>query len=155
MLLEGRTIVVSDRDSGLARAVIAACEREGATVTSAMDHVDCLVLLCSDSNTSDLRARIETEVYAPLELTKHAVPLMKAQGRGSIVFVNATADAAAWGALYTGVQVLAKELGPANVRVNTVVPAAGEPPDTVADVVVFFASDLSAIVTGQSLVVSG
>jgi NAD(P)-dependent dehydrogenase (short-subunit alcohol dehydrogenase family) len=119
------------------------------------ERVDCLVLVCTDSNVADLRARIEAEVFGPLELTKQAVGPMKAQGRGSIVFVNATADPAVWGALYTGVQVLAKELGPANVRVNTVVPAADESPDKVADVVVFFASDLSAIVTGQSLVVSG
>ena len=60
-------------------------------------------------------------------------------------------DAAAKGALLTAVHVLAKELGRARIRVNSVVPGAAAAPDAVADAVVFFASDLSAVVTGQTL----
>jgi NAD(P)-dependent dehydrogenase (short-subunit alcohol dehydrogenase family) len=126
---------------------------------------------------------------------------MRAQRRGSIVFVNSMSIrviepmmggyAASKGALLTAARTLARELGPDGVRVNSVVPGyiwsakmeayfrrlaadRGVPyeavhedvasrtalhhiPDSaeVADAVVFFASDLSRAVTGQSLDVNG
>jgi NAD(P)-dependent dehydrogenase (short-subunit alcohol dehydrogenase family) len=125
---------------------------------------------------------------------------MKAQGGGSIVFINSMVIrkilpnqggyAASKGALMTAAQVLAKELGPHRIRVNSVVPGwmwgpsvegwfemrakqgpsvqeqydaiakdiplgMIPPDDDVANAVVFFASDLSAVVTGQSLDVNG
>jgi NAD(P)-dependent dehydrogenase (short-subunit alcohol dehydrogenase family) len=139
-------------------------------------------------------------VASSLQLTKEVIAPMKAQGGGSIVFINSMiirkilpyqgGYAASKGALMTAAQVLAKELGPHRIRVNSVVPgwmwgpsveglfemrAKGgpsvqeqydtiakdiplgviPPDDDVANAVVFFASDMSAVVTGQSLDVNG
>ena len=120
------------------------------------------------------RRDLDAGVFAALHLARAAIPPMRAERHGSIVFVNASvlrgaaarqgAHAAASGALLTAAQVLARELGPANIRVNTIVPlpsddgrpaAPGPLPnvddDAGADAIVFLASDLAAVVTGQSL----
>jgi NAD(P)-dependent dehydrogenase (short-subunit alcohol dehydrogenase family) len=117
---------------------------------------------------------LETMLFAALDLVHAAIPPMRAAGRGAIVFVNSpllrepaigqTPQVAAAGALLTAAQVLARELGPANIRVNTLVPRPddlastatgpthGEPAgNPAADAIVFLASDLAAAVTGQSL----
>ena len=136
-----------------------------------------------------------------MELAKAIVPLMKEQSGGSIVFVNSMVIrkpsplqggyAISKGGLLTAAQVLASELGPHKIRVNSVVPgwmwgasvkglfdmlamggdttveaeyarrtenmALGEMPTDgdVANAIVFFASDLSSAITGQSLDVNG
>src|SRR5207244_3694740 len=136
-----------------------------------------------------------------LELTQAVIPVMKEQGGGSIVFVNSQivrkvlprqgGYAVSKGALLTAAQVLAKELGRHQIRVNSVVPgwmmgpgvewllqdrahragntvedqyqvvasemALGRIPtdEECAGAVVFFASDLSKVITGQSLDVNG
>jgi NAD(P)-dependent dehydrogenase (short-subunit alcohol dehydrogenase family) len=115
------------------------------------------------------RRELDTTLFGSLQLARAAIPPMRAARRGSIVFVSAGvlrepavqqgARAAAYGALLTASQVLARELGPADIRVNTIVPrpadlasTVGEPAsDAAADAVVFLASDLAAVVTGQSL----
>jgi NAD(P)-dependent dehydrogenase (short-subunit alcohol dehydrogenase family) len=147
------------------------------------------------------RKIFEVNVFGSLGLTKAVLPQMKAQGGGSIVFINSMVMrkplplqggyAASKGALMTAAQVLAKELGAYHIRVNSVVPgwmlgppvemylemmatANGSsrddeyaklaadiplgiiPPDEdCANAVVFFASDLSAVITGQALDVNG
>lgn len=157
--------------------------------------------LFEDADLDTWRALIDTNVLGTLRLTDAAIPVMKDAGRGSIVFVSSMivrkpvarqgGYAASKGALLTAAQVLAKELGPHGIRVNTVVPgwmwgpsveryfemrarrdgttveaqreavttqiALGRIPtdDECADAVVFFASDLSCVVTGQSLDVNG
>ncbi|MFN8037396.1 MAG: SDR family oxidoreductase [Acidimicrobiia bacterium] len=78
------------------------------------------------------RKTYEVNVFGPLQLTQYVVPSMKARGGGSIVFVNSMsarkirpfegAYSTSKGALLVAVQALAKELGPANIRVNTVAP---------------------------------
>ena len=126
---------------------------------------------------------------------------MKAQGSGSIVFVNSMiirkvlplqgGYATSKGALMTAAQVLAKELGPHGIRVNSIVPGwmwgpsvegyfemlesrrasrcrssttrsrrtsrsgRSRPTTTARTRSVFFASDLSAVITGQALDVNG
>jgi NAD(P)-dependent dehydrogenase (short-subunit alcohol dehydrogenase family) len=144
---------------------------------------------------------MDVNLFGSLQLTKAAIPTMKGQGAGSIVFVNSMivrkilplqgGYATSKGALLTAAQVLAKELGPHHIRVNSIVPGwmwgpsvqgyfrmmqtqtgrptqeqydeiaaqipLGEiPPDEdCANAVVFFASDLSSVVTGQALDVNG
>src|SRR5207244_10515989 len=159
MLLRDKVVVTS----GPAEAIAAACAREGATVVPAADtgwdRVDCLVHVLAggeqprfeDADLAQWRAQVEADVFGPLHVTSAAVAPMKGHGGGSIVFVNALPDGAARAALLTGVHVLAKELGPDKIRVNTVVPGPRAHDDGVADAVVFFASDLSTIVTGQTL----
>ena len=136
-----------------------------------------------------------------LKLCQAIIPAMKAQGGGSIVMINSmiirdvlptmAAYAASKGALLAAARGLARELGPAGIRVNSVLPgyiwgpslegyfahqarerdvdpkviydevasqiALGRIPnsDEIAGAVVFFASDLSRVVTCQSLDVNG
>lgn len=85
-----------------------------------------------DSSTADWRRIFDVNVFGALQLTRAAVAPMKRQGSGSVVFINsmstriieplAGAYAASKGALMIAAQTLAKELGPSNVRVNSVVP---------------------------------
>jgi len=144
---------------------------------------------------------MDVNLFGSLQLTGEVIEPMKAAGGGSIVFVNSMITrkvlplqggyATSKGALLTAAQVLAKELGPHRIRVNSVVPGymwgpsveiylkileqqdgrpaqqhydeiashiplGFIPPDEdCANAVVFFASDLSAVVTGQSLDVNG
>jgi NAD(P)-dependent dehydrogenase (short-subunit alcohol dehydrogenase family) len=173
-------------------------------------RVDCLVNSAfkpdvyqrfEDVDLDAWRGIFEVNVFGSLQLTQAVIPQMKAQGGGSIVFVNSMVVrkvrateggyASSKGALLTAAQVLAKELGSHKIRVNSVVPgwmwgpnvewylnflaeqqgttpqeqydrvaadiALGViPPDEeCAKAVVFFASDLSSVVTGQSLDVNG
>ena len=117
---------------------------------------------------------LDATLFPALELAHAAIPPMRAAGGGAIVFVSSPLlrepvaghgpQVAAYGALLTASQVLARELGPSNIRVNTVVPRPGEAPEgppgpspgeppgaPAADAIVFLASDLAAVVTGQSL----
>ena len=149
------------------------------------------------SDLSDWQASFQVDFFGSLRLTQVVIPPMREAGSGSIVMIGAleTRLAAermgalpiARGALMLAAQTLARELGPAGIRVNTVVPgyidgprlqsaleerakqegvtfaevrarlvtehALGRLTDAsdVADAVLFFASDLSRIVTGQSL----
>jgi NAD(P)-dependent dehydrogenase (short-subunit alcohol dehydrogenase family) len=78
------------------------------------------------------RKTYEVNVFGPLQLTQYAIPHLRARGGGSIVFVNSMsarkirpfegAYSTSKGALLVAVQAMAKELGPANIRVNTVAP---------------------------------
>jgi NAD(P)-dependent dehydrogenase (short-subunit alcohol dehydrogenase family) len=147
------------------------------------------------------REPIEVNLLGTLRLTQQVIPLMKAQGGGSIVMINSMvirdvlptmADyAASKAALMAATQGLARELGPAKIRVNSVVPGyiwgpslewyfadqakrRGITPkqvydevaaqaalrhiptsEEIAPAVVFFASDASRVITGQSLDVNG
>jgi NAD(P)-dependent dehydrogenase (short-subunit alcohol dehydrogenase family) len=185
------------------------CQRLVATAVDGFGRVDALVNnafrpdafeLFEDVDLDKWRRIFEVNVFGSLQLTKEVIAPMKAQGGGSIVFINSMiirkilpnqgGYAASKGALMTAAQVLAKELGPHRIRVNSVVPGwmwgpsvegwfemrAKEgpsvqeqydaiakdiplgvipPDDDVANAVVFFASDMSAVVTGQSLDVNG
>lgn len=147
------------------------------------------------------RRIMDVNLWGSLQLAQAAVPVMKAQGGGSIIFVNSMiirkvlplqgGYATSKGALMTAAQVLARELGPYRIRVNSLVPgwmwgpsvegyfemmeqqtgrpvdeqyaavasqiALGviPPDDECARAAVFLASDLSSMVTGQSIDVNG
>jgi len=78
------------------------------------------------------RKIMDTNLFGSLQLTKAAVPAMRARGGGSVVMVASMAArrppalqggyAISKGALLTAVRVLAGELGGAGIRVNAVVP---------------------------------
>jgi len=157
--------------------------------------------LFADVDLAAWRQIMDVNLFGSLQLTKSAIPHMRAQGGGSIVFVNSMimrkvlplqgGYATSKGALMTAAQVLAKELGPHKIRVNSIVPGwmwgpsvetyfdmmekesgkpvqesydeiaaeipLGEipPDDDCANAAVFFASDLSSVITGQALDVNG
>jgi NAD(P)-dependent dehydrogenase (short-subunit alcohol dehydrogenase family) len=195
--------VVTDitRTEDCARLVQAALDELG--------HVDVLVnnafmgdvfQLFEDVDLSAWRRIMDVNLFGSLQLTHAAIPAMKEQRSGSIVFVNSMiirkvlplqgGYATSKGALLTAAQALAKELGPHGIRVNSIVPgwmwgpnvesyfqmmeAQGKPlqqsiDEIVADIplgeipsdddcagaALFFASDLSSVITGQSLDVNG
>jgi len=202
----GRRAVIAPTDIADATQ----CEQLVARAIAELGRIDVLVHnavmhdpreLFEDVDLARWRTMFETTVFGTLQLTQAAIPQMKSQGSGSIVFVSSMivrkpvvrqgGYAATKGALFTAAQVLAKELGPSGIRVNTVVPgwmwgpsvegyfemrerrdgrtveeqraaiaatiALRDIPtdDDCADAVVFFASDLSAVITGQSLDVNG
>jgi len=143
------------------------------------------------------RAPIDVNVFGALALSQACVPHLRASGGGSIVMITTLSVknpipllagyAASKRALTTAAQVLAKELGPAKIRVNCVAPGhirgrsldeyfawiseqRGTTPAAVADeiaaqnalphlaspeeiapAVLFFASGLSRVITGQTL----
>jgi len=91
-----------------------------------------------DVDPDDFRAALEALAVAPMRWASAAVPVMKAQGAGSIVFVTSAAPlrgipnysmyAAARGAANALTVSLAKELAPAGIRVNAVAPNFVESP---------------------------
>lgn len=186
------------------------CDALAAATLDAFGAIDVLVhnafapdvfQLFEDVDLAAWRHIMDVNLFGSLQLTKAVLPAMKQQGSGSIVFVNSMimrkvlplqgGYATSKGALMTAAQVLAKELGPHKIRVNSIVPGwmwgpsvegyfkmmesqtgksmqdsydeiasqipLGEipPDDDCANAAVFFASDMSSVITGQSLDVNG
>jgi len=154
-----------------------------------------------DADLDDWRKTMEVNVFGSLTLTQQVVPIMKKQGKGAIVNINTMVErkplpmqgayGSSKGALSVATRMLAKELGPHGIRVNSVAmgwmwgpPVEGHvkmaakaqgisEEDVIADIVkdipigripddsdcanaaLFFASDLSAVVTGANLNCNG
>lgn len=202
----GRKAVVSRTDitdQGECDGLVAAC-------VDAFGGVDVVVhnafapdvfQMFEDVDLQAWRTMMDVNLFGSLQLTKSVIPVMKEQRSGSIVFVNSMivrkvlplqgGYATSKGALMTAAQVLAKELGPYKIRVNSIVPGwmwgpsvegyfkmmeaqtgktvqesydeiasaitLGEipPDDDCANAAVFFASDMSSVITGQALDVNG
>jgi NAD(P)-dependent dehydrogenase (short-subunit alcohol dehydrogenase family) len=154
-----------------------------------------------DANLDDWRKTMEVNLFGSLGLTQLVVPVMKNQGKGAIVNINTLVErkplpmqaayASSKGALTVATRMLAKELGPHGIRVNSVAmgwmwgppvegfvkgqaKATGQSVDEViaditkdipigvipddadcANAALFFASDLSAVVTGANLNCNG
>ena len=188
----------------------AQCARLVAAALGELGRVDCLVNNAFRMDTMqpfeevDLetwRKIVEVNLFGSLQLTREVVSPMRAQGGGSVVFVNSMivrkvlpnqgGYTISKAALLSAAQVLAKELGPHRIRVNSILPGAMwgpnvelwlkmradehgtsaqeeyesmaaemplgiiPPDDDVANAAVFFASDLSRVITGQALNVNG
>jgi NAD(P)-dependent dehydrogenase (short-subunit alcohol dehydrogenase family) len=186
------------------------CKRLADTARSELGRLDILVNNAfkggleppiAKANLADWRKTFDVNVFGSLALSQAAIPHMKEQGSGSIIFINSMSMriieagfgsyAASKGALMTAAQTLARELGRYKIRVNTVVPgyiwgpalefyfkhlakqrgvapadiyaevasqaALNHIPTSaeIADAVLFFASDLSRVITGQALDVNG
>ena len=182
------------------------CRGLAAAATSTFGRIDILVnnaflqppLETIETAASDTwRDAFDVNVIGSVQMTRACLPAMKAQGKGSVVFIGSMSArrirrkfgvyAATKTALMSTSATLAKELGPDGIRVNTVLPGyiwgpslewffshlaekQGRTPEEVyaevagetclnhiptsaeiADTVLFFASDLSRVVTGQSL----
>jgi len=154
-----------------------------------------------DANLDNWRATMEVNLFGSLGLTQLVVPVMKKQGKGAIVNINTLVErkplpmqaayASSKGALTVATRMLAKELGPHGIRVNSVamgwmwgppvegfvkgqakqtgqsveeviaditkdIPIGVIPDDAdCANAALFFASDLSAVVTGANLNCNG
>jgi len=227
---EGACVVLGARSSGTIREVAdeitdgggtalavptnivdpAQCARLVSAALGELGRVDCLVNNAFRMDTMqpfedvDLeiwRKIVDVNVFGSLQLTREVVAPMKAQGGGSVVFVNSMivrkvlpnqgGYTISKAALLSAAQVLAKELGPHKIRVNSILPGAMwgpnvelwlkmraeehgtteqeeyeamasemalgiiPPDDDVANAAVFFASDLSRVITGQALNVNG
>ena len=117
------------------------CERLAHATVEELGAIDVLVhnaaatsafLTFEDSDLQAWRDVMDVNLFGSLQLTKAALPAMKAQGGGSIIFVNSMivrkplplqgSYATSKGALMTTAQILAKELGTYKIRVNSMVP---------------------------------
>ena len=105
--------------------------------------VDCVVcnafaqgraygLPVEDADIDDWREAFDVNLFGTLRMVKAAIPALKRRGRGSVVLVGSQIVrrvfpgrgpyATSKAALLTAGHILAKELGPYDIRVNTVVP---------------------------------
>lgn len=186
------------------------CERLADTARAELGRLDILVHnafkgglepTIAKASLAEWRKTFDVNVFGSLALSQAAIPHMKEQNNGSIIFINSMSMriieagfgsyAASKGALMTAAQTLARELGSYGIRVNTIVPGyiwgpalefyfkhlakqRGTTPEEIyrevasraamnhiptsaeiADAVLFFASDLSRVITGQALDVNG
>ena len=186
------------------------CKRLAQRAQTEFGRIDVLVnnafdmgafIRMEDASADDLLRPIRVNLLGTMQLTHEVLPVMKAQGGGSIVMINSMIIrdvlpnmgpyGASKAALMAATQGLAREVGVHGIRVNSVVPGyiwgeslqgyfahqakqRGVDPqqvydevaastalrhlptsEEIADAVVFFASDLSRVITGQSLDVNG
>lgn len=137
-------------DGGIATAqacdltVDADCRGLVAAAVDQFGGLDCVIsnaynagpmgVTVEDADFDAWHAAFAVTFFGCMRLAKHSVPALRARGGGSIVFVNSqivrrviagrAPYATAKAALLTGAQVLAKEVGRDNIRVNSLVPGA-------------------------------
>jgi NAD(P)-dependent dehydrogenase (short-subunit alcohol dehydrogenase family) len=118
-----------------------ACARLMAAATEEFGGIDVLVNNAfrpdvfqnfEDVDLTVWRKIMDVNLFGSLQMTRAALPSMRARGGGSVVMVASMVTrqpqpgqggyAVSKGALLTATRVLASELGPSNVRVNAVVP---------------------------------
>jgi NAD(P)-dependent dehydrogenase (short-subunit alcohol dehydrogenase family) len=85
-----------------------------------------------EADVDDWREAFDVNVFGALRVVKAAIPFLKDRGGGSVIFVGSQIVrrvfagrgpyAASKAAMLTAAHVLARELGPYGIRVNTVVP---------------------------------
>ena len=82
-----------------------------------------------DADLEDWKRAYDITVFGTLRMTQEVIPHMRAAGKGAIVFVNSMIQkkplptqsgyASSKGALTAAARMLAKELGPYGIRVNS------------------------------------
>ncbi len=101
-------------------------------------RIDCLVnsaylppsfTMFEEADFAEWRSSFDVTVFGTLQLTQQCIPHMRSAGKGSIVFVNSMIQkkpiatqsgyATSKGALTVAARMLAKELGPYGIRVNS------------------------------------
>jgi NAD(P)-dependent dehydrogenase (short-subunit alcohol dehydrogenase family) len=85
-----------------------------------------------DGDLDEWRQAFDVNLFGSLRLVQAAIPALKRRGGGSVVFIGSQIVrrvfagrgpyASSKAALLTAAQVVARELGPYDIRVNTVVP---------------------------------
>lgn len=119
----------------------AQCVRLADAARASLGRIDVLVnnafvqppMQTIEENSMDVwRQAVEVNLFGSLQMTKAVIPAMKEQGSGSVVFVSSMsarttsplfgAYSATKNALMSAARTLAGELGPAGIRVNSVVP---------------------------------
>jgi NAD(P)-dependent dehydrogenase (short-subunit alcohol dehydrogenase family) len=122
---------ITDRGQcdALVAAAVKAFGRVDALVNSAFVHGD--MDYVSSANLDSWTAVLNTNLLGTLRLTQAVLPQMKTQGGGAIVMINTMAArqvpplgeagyAASKAALANAAKYLAKEVGPDNIRVNSI-----------------------------------
>jgi NAD(P)-dependent dehydrogenase (short-subunit alcohol dehydrogenase family) len=123
--------------------VSADCRDLMAVAEDSFGGVDCVVcnafatgraygLTLEEADIDDWRDAFDVNLFGSLRVVKAAIPFLKTSDGGSVVFIGSQIVrrvfagrgpyAASKAALLTSAQVLARELGPFGIRVNTVVP---------------------------------
>lgn len=135
---EGHTVffercdVTSDQDC---RDLVAAAEHHVGGVDTVVANAAAGAgsnLPLEHADLDDWRAAFEVNLFGSLQLVRAGIEPLRASANGSVVFIGSQivrrvfpgrgAYASSKAALLTAAQVLAKELGPDGIRVNTVVP---------------------------------
>jgi NAD(P)-dependent dehydrogenase (short-subunit alcohol dehydrogenase family) len=119
------------------------CQRLMAVAEKTFGGIDCVVCnafaqgraygqTLEEADVDDWRDAFDVNLFGSLRVVKAAIPGLKKRGGGSVVFIGSQIVrrvfvgrgpyAASKAALLTSAQVLARELGPFGIRVNTVVP---------------------------------
>ena len=122
-------ITKAEHCAALAAATVKAFGRIDALVNSAFFHGD--MDYVSSANLDSWGAVLDTNLIGTLRLTQAVLPQMRSQGGGAIVMINTMAArqvpplgeagyAASKAALANSAKYLAKEVGPDNIRVNSV-----------------------------------
>ena len=130
VLKQSTDITVPDQCQGLTQRALERFGRIDGLVNSAFVHGGPAQL--GEGKLGELRAVFETNVLGTLNMTQAVVPALKQGGGGAIVMVNTMATrlandfeagyAASKGSLTTIAKYLALELGPHNIRVNSLLP---------------------------------
>ena len=130
MLKQPTDIVDRAQCKRLVEATMARFGRIDALINSAFFHGAFGGL--AEGDLADVRMILDTNLIGTMNLTQEAIPAMKKGGGGSIVMINTMATrlpntfeagyAASKGALVVAAKYLALELGPSNIRVNSLLP---------------------------------
>jgi NAD(P)-dependent dehydrogenase (short-subunit alcohol dehydrogenase family) len=126
------TDIVRDADARAAvDAAVRAFGRLDVLVNNAF-HAGTFRSFEDDELDGGFRDTVEVNLFGSLRMTQAAVPVMKAQGSGSIVMINTmsirnvregyAAYAASKAGLEAAARGMARELGPFGIRVNSVLP---------------------------------
>ena len=118
------------------RALVAAAEEElggvDGVVCNAFAQGRAYGVPVEDADIDDWKAAFDVNLFGSLRMVKATIPALRRRGGGSVVFVGSQIVrrvfagrgpyASSKAALLSAAHVLARELGPYDIRVNTVVP---------------------------------